>query len=172
MITFPSLKDRAWGSKHPDMITCQMLVMAEFEWFKKYQHEESGKRCEEYQKLKKIWEEKCLNILYKYYPKIKDYIEVVDISTPLSIQYYLNEPNGGACGLDITPHRFVDNKLIELLDIKTKINGLYLTDTLICGQPVVQMSGLVTAIRVLGLSGTTIFLLDAIRAGLQYLLFT
>jgi len=106
------------------------VPLLKFEWFKKYENEESGKRCEEYQKLKKIWEEKCLKIFFKYYPQVKDYIEVIDVSTPLSIEYYLNKPEGGACGLDQTPERFYDWNLIELLDSKTKINGLYITGML------------------------------------------
>jgi hypothetical protein len=36
MITFPSLKDRAWSQKHPDLICCQILIMMEYKWFEKF----------------------------------------------------------------------------------------------------------------------------------------
>eukprot|EP00479_Gromia_sphaerica_P001360 TRINITY_DN11540_c0_g1_i1.p3 TRINITY_DN11540_c0_g1~~TRINITY_DN11540_c0_g1_i1.p3 ORF type:complete len:71 (-),score=10.21 TRINITY_DN11540_c0_g1_i1:335-547(-) len=63
--------------------------MADYKHFEKWEAEKSGKRGQEYEKLKKVWEKKCLGILLKYYPQVQDYIEYVDVSTPLSIDHYL-----------------------------------------------------------------------------------
>ena len=38
-ITFPSLKDKAWSKSHPNKISCQMLIMADYRWFEHYQNE-------------------------------------------------------------------------------------------------------------------------------------
>jgi len=60
---------------------------------------------------------------------------------------------GGAVGLDHTPERFTDWSLVERLNARTPIEGLWLTgqDTVTRGQPIVQGAGLITAFRVLGL---------------------
>ena len=77
----------------------------------------------------------------------------MDGSTPLSIEHYLGAKEGGAVGLDQAPERFADWRIVERLDARTPIKGLWLTgqDTVTCGQPMVQSAGLITAFRVLGL---------------------
>lgn len=56
-------------------------------------------------------------------------------------------------GLDVVPARFVDKTVVDSLGTATPVKGLWLTgqDTLLCGVPLAQASGLVTAFRVLGL---------------------
>merc|ERR1712004_18797 len=96
----------------------------------------------EYELLKEKWKVKLLDTLLARYPQFKDKIEFFDISTPLSIKYYLNKPGGAAVGLNPNPARFCDDEIDLLLDMKTPISGLWLTgeDALLCGQPLAQMS--------------------------------
>eukprot|EP00743_Colponemidia_sp_Colp-15_P003770 GILK01004067.1.p1 GENE.GILK01004067.1~~GILK01004067.1.p1 ORF type:complete len:627 (-),score=65.92 GILK01004067.1:98-1945(-) len=152
MITFPSMKDRAWVEQHPTKHTCQLLVMAEHEWFQKWANQQSGKRGEEYEAVKEQWKQKCLKVLFAWYPKVESAIRYIDVSTPLSIEYYLREPSGGAVGLDHCPRRFVDWEVVKHLNMKTPIPGLYITgqDTLLCGQPIVLGAGIITALRIAG----------------------
>ena len=86
------------------------------------------------------------------YPQLEGAIELVDVSTPLSIEHYLGAEGGGAVGLDQVPERFTDWSLVERLDARTPVEGLWLTgqDTITCGQPIVQGAGLVTAFRIAG----------------------
>ena len=42
MITFPSIKDQTYEAKHPGKLTCQMLVMAKWEWFEKWADDKAG----------------------------------------------------------------------------------------------------------------------------------
>ena len=76
-----------------------------------------------------------------------------DVSTPSSITHYLAKCNGGATGLNSAPARYTDDEIAEALDMKSPIEGLWLTgqDTLLCGQPLVQIAGIITALRVCGL---------------------
>lgn len=156
MITFPSIKDRDFKEKNKE--TCQVLVMIDGDpHFKKWLGKESGKPASvdnaEYEALKKKWADTVIDRLLLLYPKMrKEHIGLVDVSTPASIQYYLNEPSGGAVGLDQTPRRFTDPHLQKLLDTRTKVEGLWQTgqDTLICGQPLVQLVGMITAWRMGG----------------------
>ena len=170
MITFPSLKDRAW--KHADRVTCQMLVMAEYDWFAKWADQPSGSRDAQYLALKAHWQQRCLDLLFRFYPKLQGKVELVDVSTPLSIEYYLREPKGGAVGLDQSPDRFTNWKVVEHLDMQTRVSGLWLTgqDTLLCGQPIVQIAGILTALRLSGVIGAARFVAMAIRTALQTLL--
>ena len=59
--------------------------MTDYNWFLKWKDEVSGQRDEEYQKLKKTWENKCMALLDRFYPKVRPNIEFTDVSTPLSI---------------------------------------------------------------------------------------
>jgi phytoene dehydrogenase-like protein len=65
---------------------------------------------------------------------------------------YLGTNEGGSVGLDHTPARFTDWEVMRHLDSRTIIPGLWLTgqDTVTCGQPISQGSGLITAMRMLG----------------------
>ena len=127
--------------------------MAEHAWFAKYAHLQTRRRGDEYKTFKREWGERLVALMLRFYPQLEGKIELVDVSTPLSIAHYLGANEGGAVGLDHSPERFTDWKLVERLDARTPIEGLWLTgqDTVTCGQPIVQGAGLITAFRVLGL---------------------
>lgn len=97
-------------------------------------------------------------VLKKLFPNIDKLVQTdqvtltSDVSTPLSIQHYLAKCRGQATGLDGSPERFRNLKVAEELDMETQIQGLWLTgqDTLLCGQPLVQIAGVITALRMSG----------------------
>jgi|GEM_PF-2514379 len=153
MITFPSIKSRKGAGIHGDMTTCQMLCMAEHRWFEQYSDLPTRKRGAEYKALKREWGDRFVEVLLRFYPQLEGRIELVDVSTPLSIEHYLSADHGGAVGLDQSPQRFTDWRVADLLDARTPIKGLWLTgqDTVTCGQPIVQAAGLISALRILGL---------------------
>lgn len=153
MVTFPSIKAREGEQATADKTTCQILCMAEHAWFEKHAHLPTRKRGAGYKALKRAWGERLVEILLRFYPQLEGRIELVDVSTPLSIEHYLGADEGGAVGLDQSPRRFTDWNVVERLDSRTPIEGLWLTgqDTVTCGQPIVQVAGLISAFRVLGL---------------------
>ena len=152
MITFPSLKDRSFQKKYPNRLTCQILVLGEHEWFEEYEELPCGNRGEAYESLKGKWISRLTKVFKKFYPELIPCIKHVDLSTPLTIQHYLRDPKGGAIGLDVTPQRFTNRKIVDMLGTETSISGLWLTgqDMLCCGVPLAQASGLITAYRLLG----------------------
>ena len=160
MVTFPSIKDREGAETHAGKTTCQILCMADWQWFEKFAGRRTRRRGAEYKALKAAWGDRLVELLFRFYPQLEGRIELVDVSTPLSIHHYLGADEGGAVGLDQTPARFTDLELIERLDSRTAIPGLWLTgqDTVTCGQPIVQGAGLLTALRILGLWGSTRYL--------------
>jgi phytoene dehydrogenase-like protein len=153
MVTFPSIKGGQGAETHGDTTTCQILSTAEHAWFKQYANRSTRRRGDEYKEFKREWGERLVALMLRFYPQLEGKIELVDVSTPLSIAHYLGSDEGGAVGLDHTPERFTDWTLVERLDARTPIDGLWLTgqDTVTCGQPMVQSSGLITAFRMLGL---------------------
>jgi all-trans-retinol 13,14-reductase len=153
MVTFPSIKAREGEQAYAGKTTCQMLCMAEHAWFEKHADLPTRKRGAEYKALKREWGERLVKVLLRFYPQLEGRIELVDVSTPLSIEHYLGADEGGAVGLDQSPQRFTDWNVVEWLDSRTPIGGLWLTgqDTVTCGQPIVQAAGLISAFRVLGL---------------------
>jgi all-trans-retinol 13,14-reductase len=173
MVTFPSLKDRASKLGAEGKLTCQLLALAKDEWFEQWDSE-SGKHPAggEYLQLKAKWQEKMLSALLRRHPQLEGKIELVDLSTPLSIKYYLNKPQGGAIGLELNPERFCDEHTEDLLDMQTPVEGLWLTgeDSLLCGQPLAQLSGLLTSWRIVGLAGTLRFVMGIVRLALSDLL--
>ena len=160
MVTFPSIKAGKTASR---TTTCQLLCMAEYVWFEKYAGKRTRRRGAEYKALKAAWGERLTEVLLRFYPQLEGRIELVDVSTPLSIEHYLGANEGGAVGLDQTPERFTDWEVVRHLDARTSIPGLWLTgqDTVTCGQPIVQGAGLITALRMLGFAKAMRFLARA-----------
>jgi all-trans-retinol 13,14-reductase len=164
LITFPSMKDKDWP--HKDKTCCQILTMAEYSWFKDHANEPAGNRSEAYQALKSKWEANFLRILIRLFPKMENRVEVSDVSTPLSIEHYLRDADGAACGLGVTPARFLDPEINCHLNMRTPISGLWLTgqDTLLCGVPLAQMSGVITGLRIGGFTGAIRLMMKSFKS--------
>ena len=163
-ITFPSIKDQNFNKKFPNKVSCQMLLMAEYDWFDQFKGDTTMHRKEGYEELKEEWKKRCLKIFLKYFPKAQGHIEVCDISTPLSIEHYLGAHRGGAVGLDVIPERFISPQARQNLDVVTNIKGLYLTgqDTGIIGVTLAQLSGVTTAFRLSGFLSSSWILFQSI----------
>jgi all-trans-retinol 13,14-reductase len=162
MLTFPSVKDRSWHGTHPEQTMCQSLALAPWRWFARFHDADDAQpprhapqhvsRIDQraYDELKALWAERTRQVLVEHYPLVEGKIEFVDVSTPLTIEHFLPSGQGSAIGFDVTPERFVDADVIRRLDMRTTIGGLWLTgqDVLMCGQPLAQLSGIITALRV------------------------
>eukprot|EP01060_Flectonema_neradi_P000726 TRINITY_DN10451_c2_g5_i1.p1 TRINITY_DN10451_c2_g5~~TRINITY_DN10451_c2_g5_i1.p1 ORF type:complete len:624 (+),score=131.35 TRINITY_DN10451_c2_g5_i1:71-1873(+) len=162
LITFPSVKDQ--GHENDGKVTCQILVLVDFEDFEEWKDEEYLKRGDDYDSKKKQWEEKLLNLLYKYYPKVKGNVAMTDISTPLSIAHHLASHRGGAVGLDINPDRFFKPDISKYLDPVTLVPNLFLTghDVVLPGVVMAQIAGVITAFRMTGFLQSTRFVLQSV----------
>lgn len=163
-ITFPGIKDRAWQVAHPRRLSCQVLMMAPYEWFAAFA--DSKDDNSEYAALKHRWGQRALSLVCAQYPLLRDRCELIDVSTPLSIQHYLATERGGAVGIDVTPKRFTDSSVRRQLDCVTDIAGLYMTgqDTLICGVTLCQLAGVITALRMEGVGAALRILWQSISA--------
>eukprot|EP00565_Helicotheca_tamesis_P004048 CAMPEP_0185733370 /NCGR_PEP_ID=MMETSP1171-20130828/19297_1 /TAXON_ID=374046 /ORGANISM="Helicotheca tamensis, Strain CCMP826" /LENGTH=711 /DNA_ID=CAMNT_0028403089 /DNA_START=109 /DNA_END=2244 /DNA_ORIENTATION=- len=181
MITFPTLKDRDHVVNQPQLAgyqTAQLLSLAKLEWFGTVEKavETEGidgrtpawkhpARDEKYKELKEKWIARLKEAFLKYYPQLEGKIEMFDMATPLSIEHYLPTGSGSPIGLDVNgiengdKCRFTDMSIMKKLDMKTSIPDLWITgqDTILCGVPLAQAAGLITAIRVAGPVGAARF---------------
>lgn len=163
MITFPSIKDRAWSRdpKNKGKESCQLLAIAELDWFKNHLGETPWARNSPphvdrvdqkiYDEMKEKWGARMLAVLLQNYPQLEGKIEFCNVSTPLTIEHYLPTGSGSPIGLDVTPERFLPS-VVARLDMKSKVPGLWHTgqDVLMCGVPLAQLSGMLTALKLLG----------------------
>ncbi|VUD46093.1 Phytoene desaturase (lycopene-forming) [Thalassocella blandensis] len=75
---------------------------------------------EEYVKTKYAFAEKLIDLIEQVYPKVRHFIEEIEVATPLTMMRYLNTPGGAIYGFKQTPE---DSNLIrERLE---GVNGLY-----------------------------------------------
>ena len=142
-----------------------MLILGEYTWFDQWREEPSGARSDEYMAFKTSFATRDQEMLLRFYPQLKDKMDFIDVSTPLSIEHYLASPDGAAVGLEPSPLRYNgDWSIMKHLDSITPIPGLYLSgqDTLICGVVMAQAAGLATAMRLVGFINSIKIILQCI----------
>ncbi len=145
-ISFPSLKDPEWEERYPGKSTIEMITLAPYEWFEKWEDERWKHRGDEYEAYKEQFAQRLLKELYKQFPQLEGKIDYYELSTPLSTKHFVNYAKGEIYGLDHSPARF---RMKELRP-KTPIKNLYLTgqDIVTVGIGGALMSGLLTAAHV------------------------
>ncbi|XP_022085438.1 putative all-trans-retinol 13,14-reductase [Acanthaster planci] len=149
-ITFPSAKDPSWPERYPGKSTCTMVTLANWEWFSKWENGRTGKRGEEYDRIKdaigeKMWEQ-CLNL----YPQLRDKVDYFSVGSPVTNKYYIEAMKGEIYGLDHNKERF-STQTWHTLRPETDIPNLYLTgqDVMTCGFVGAAFSGLISCSKIL-----------------------
>ncbi|MBF0450243.1 MAG: NAD(P)/FAD-dependent oxidoreductase [Candidatus Magnetomorum sp.] len=147
-ISFPSTKDPEWEMRYPEKSTIQVISFAPFEWFQKWDHTSWRKRGDDYEALKQKLTEQMLSRLYQHVPQIKNKIDYMSLSTPLTTRHFCNYQKGEIYGLAHTPERFQQKELRAY----TSIKGLFLSgqDIVACGIAGAMMTGAVTAAAMIG----------------------
>lgn len=145
-ISFPSLKDPEWEERYPGKSTIEMITLAPYDWFKKWENERWKHRGEDYEAYKEELSQRLLKELYKQFPQLEGKIDYYELSTPLSTKHFVHYDKGEIYGLDHTPARF---RMKELRP-KTPIKNYYLTgqDIVTVGIGGALMSGVLTAAHV------------------------
>eukprot|EP00435_Cladocopium_sp_Y103_P061660 s1511_g23.t1 len=150
-LQLPSRQDPECMEQHPDTIALEMLTDAEAEPFLALSDVESHRRTSEYKDNKKQLEEliggeRFRQILLAVYPKLEDHILSIDVSTPLSVDFYLKRT--AIYGLPHTPERITS----PIPRVVTKIQDLYLSgqDVTTGGWLPAVMSGALAASQILG----------------------
>lgn len=122
-ITFPSTKDSKWEQDYPEKSTIEMYAYTDYKHFEKWAETPWMKRGDAYLALKEKIKDRLLTELYRYVPNAAQYLDYVEVSTPLSYETFAKREHGGFMGIEASPARFEQ----KWLRAETPIHGLYLT---------------------------------------------
>lgn len=147
-ISFPSAKDPDWENRHPDTSTVEVLTLAPWDWFEKWQGTTWGQRGKDYEALKAGFQARLLEALYRELPQLREAHVYSELSTPLSTNWFGLYPQGEIYGLDHGVDRFRQSWLHPV----SPIAGLALTgqDVVTAGVGGALMGGLLTVSALLG----------------------
>jgi all-trans-retinol 13,14-reductase len=147
-ISFPSAKDPTFAERYPGRATIQVIVLAKYDWFARWQDQPWRRRDEEYAAFKQRFTERLLEVLYAHVPQVRGKVDYAELSTPLSTRHFANYSRGELYGLAHTPERFRQ----RFLRPQSPLRGLYLTgqDIAVCGVEGALAGGVLCASAVLG----------------------
>jgi all-trans-retinol 13,14-reductase len=147
-ISFPSAKDPAWATEHPDKATVQIIAPMRYDDVAGWMDTRWRRRPEDYDAYKAEVEARMLDQLYLMVPSTRGHVAYSEVSTPLSTRHFANYDHGQIYGLEHTPERF----RLKWLRPRTHLKDFYLTGQDICSAGIfgALFSGILTASAVLG----------------------
>jgi len=146
-ISFPSAKDPNWEERYPGKSTIEIITMAPYDWFNKWEGTKWKKRGEDYEAFKEQLAQRMLEYLYEKEPQVKGKIDFYELSTPLSTRHFANYDEGEIYGLSHDPQRFQQ----RFLKPTTPFKNLLLTgqDIATAGVGGALVAGVLTASTIL-----------------------
>ena len=146
-ISFPAAKDPDYENRYPNKSTLEIISLAPYEWFTKWEGTKWKKRGADYDALKEKVSKRLLEKLYEREPQLKGKVDYYELSTPLTTKHFANYQHGEIYGIEHTPDRFRKKSLRP----KTAIKNFYLTgqDVMTAGIGSVAMGGLLTSSAIL-----------------------
>ena len=147
-ISFPSAKDPEFEARHPGHSTIEVITMAPYRWFSKWENTRWRRRGVDYDALKERFTERLREGLEQHVPAACGHIAHAEISTPLSTRHFSNHQAGEAYGVSATPARF----RLRSLCPQTPVPNLFLTgsDVAMLGVTGAMFGGIVAASAILG----------------------
>jgi all-trans-retinol 13,14-reductase len=146
-ISFPSAKDPTFAERCPGRATIEVLALAPYRWFSRWEGTAWKRRGAEYDAVKERFARRLLEQLERHVPQVRGRIDCWELSTPLSNRHFANHASGEAYGVDHTPARFRE----RFLRPATPVKNLFLTgsDVLMEGVTGAMFGGFVAASAVL-----------------------
>ncbi|HXW92473.1 MAG TPA: NAD(P)/FAD-dependent oxidoreductase [Terriglobales bacterium] len=147
-ISFPSAKDPDFSARYPGRATIEVVTLASYDWFRRWELTRWKRRGAEYDELKRELAARLESELEKHVPAVRGKIDYAELSTPLTAQHFMNYERGEAYGLAATPDRFRTRGLTP----HTSIQNLFLTgqDVTSLGVTGALFGGVVSASAILG----------------------
>lgn len=147
-ISFPAAKDPEFETRHPGRSTIEIITLAPWERFAKWDGSSWQKRGDEYDEYKQRLSERLLEQLFRFEPQTREAIVHHELSTPLSTKHFTGYAHGEIYGLNHDPGRFE----AKFLRPRTPVDGLFLTgqDVVTCGVGAALFSGFITVSAITG----------------------
>ena len=127
-ISFPSAKDPDFQNRCPGKATIEVVSIAPYGWFSRWEESVWQKRGEDYELVKDRLTVRLLEVLGREVPQVAGRITHTELSTPLSTRHFGSYSEGEIYGLEHTPERFKTNRLRP----KSPVPGLWLTGQDVC----------------------------------------
>ena len=127
-LSFPSARDPDFARRHPGKSTIEVIGLAPYPWFTRWEGTRWKKRGEDYDGFKRRLGDRLLDVLYREHPSLRGRVEHAELGTPLSTRQFAAHPRGEIYGLSHVPSRFEARELRP----RTRIPGLYLTGADVC----------------------------------------
>ena len=142
-MSFPSAKDPEYSQRHPGKQVALVIAVGFYEHVEAYKDNRVRHRGPEYQAIKDKFQQRLLDLFLEKYPDLKDDIELTEMGTALTNDFYLGNYRGAIYGLAHTPERYQQ----LCLNPRTPIKNLYLSgqDVMSCGIVGAMFGGLTTA---------------------------
>lgn len=116
-----SCQAQSFNQKYSKVLT--IMCPIEFSHFKKWEDTSCNKRGDDYIEFKNIISGKLIDFICEKIPNIRDNIERIVSTTPLSYRDYTSTKEGSIYGL----HKNSNSPLTTLIGVRTKIPNLFLT---------------------------------------------
>ena len=141
--SFPSLKDPKHDPGEEQRHTGEVVTFVPWDSFEKWKNSKWRKRGEDYEVLKKELQETMLKQFLENMPQLEAFIDYVELSTPLSTEFFNRSMKGAIYGIEPTPERFQN----PWLRPKSPIPNLYLSGSDIASVGVIgaMMGGVLCA---------------------------
>lgn len=105
------------------MQSIDLLTPMSWQQVEKWQDTKQGHRGEDYVQMKQAKTEECIRLVENRFPMLREAIQDVYTSTPLSYQYYTATAEGSAYGI----RKDYNNAMTTVLTSRTPVAGLLLT---------------------------------------------
>ncbi|MFV8755247.1 phytoene desaturase family protein [Nannocystaceae bacterium ST9] len=147
-ISFPAAKDPDFERRHPGRSTIEIITIAPWQRFAKWEGKPWHKRGDDYEAYKAALSERMLEQLYRFEPQTRSAVVFHELSTPLSTKHFTAYQHGEIYGLNHDPGRFEG----KFLRPRTPVPGLWLTgqDVVTCGIGAALFSGYLTVSAITG----------------------
>lgn len=119
--SFPSLKDPEHEAGPEERHTGEVVTFVPWSVFERWRGTPWKKRGDDYAAFKEELQDSLLRQFLEKMPELRDFVDYVELSTPLSTDHFVRPVDGSIYGLEPTPKRFRTG----VLRPKSPIRNLY-----------------------------------------------
>ncbi len=144
--SFPSLKDPNHDAGPEERHTGEVVTFVPYEEFSEWVDSRWKKRGASYDEFKQALTDHMLEQFLRHMPELRPYIDVVELSTPVSTEHFTRPMAGSIYGIEPTPERFA----CKWLRPRSPIPGLYFAGSEVATVGVIgaMMGGVLAAMSI------------------------